>query len=204
MPNPQPPRKQPQQGRSRELVTAIVEAAARVFDERGYDATTTNHVAEVAGVSVGSVYQYFADKASLLTALHERHAAQVLEILEVARVRAPERTLEVSLADIVGRLVAMHRVQPALQRLLHDEHAALQYRKADSPIGRRILRETTALFAAYPALKLENPALTAELLVRSVEALVHAAVLEPPAKATDGEVERAIVRAAEAFLQSAD
>jgi AcrR family transcriptional regulator len=204
MPNPQPPRKQPQQGRSRELVTAIVEAAARVFDERGYDATTTNHVAEVAGVSVGSVYQYFADKASLLTALHERHAAQVLEILEVARVRAPERTLEVSLADIVGRLVAMHRVQPALQRLLHDEHAALQYRKADSPIGRRILRETKALFAAYPALKLENPALTAELLVRSVEALVHAAVLEPPAKATDGEVERAIVRAAEAFLQSAD
>lgn len=67
MPNPQPPRKQPQQARSRHLVAAVIEAAARVFDEYGYEGATMTGVAEIAGVGVGSMYQYFPDKRSLVT-----------------------------------------------------------------------------------------------------------------------------------------
>jgi AcrR family transcriptional regulator len=200
MPRPQPPRKQPQQARSHDLVAAIVEAAARVFDERGYDATTTNHVAEVAGVSVGSVYQYFADKQALITALHERHAAQVLAVLDDARQQAPGRALTASIQHVVRGLLSLHRLQPTLQRILHDEHVSLQYGKSDSPLGREIVQRTHELLATYPELQLENMQVTVHLLVRTIEELVHAAVLDPPESASNDEVERAIVRATDAFL----
>jgi AcrR family transcriptional regulator len=202
MPRPQTLRKQPQQARSRDLVLVIVEAAARVFNECGYEAATTNQIANIAGVSVGSVYQYFTDKQSLLTALHEHHAAQVLSVLDAACQRAPERTLKESLENVVRSLLALHRERPTLQRILHDEHAFLQYRKADSPVGRDIVARAGELLAAYPALNLPNPLLAAQLLVRTVEELVHATILDPPIGATSDEVEGAIVRAAQAYLCS--
>lgn len=59
-------RKQPQQARSSELVSAILEAAIRVLQKEGAQRFTTARVAEKAGVSVGSVYQYFPNKASIL------------------------------------------------------------------------------------------------------------------------------------------
>lgn len=65
-------RKQPRQRRSRELVDSLVDATAQVLVERGLDHVTTNHIAEAAGVSVGSLYQYFPDKEALIEALLER------------------------------------------------------------------------------------------------------------------------------------
>jgi AcrR family transcriptional regulator len=59
-------RKRPTQQRSRQLVKDIIEAASRVIAEEGLDALTTNRVAEVAGISIGSLYQYFHDSADLL------------------------------------------------------------------------------------------------------------------------------------------
>ena len=66
-------RKRPEQLRSRETVERILAAAARIFADAGYSATTTNHVAEAAGVSIGSLYQYFPNKDALLAALEEQH-----------------------------------------------------------------------------------------------------------------------------------
>lgn len=71
-----PTRRRPVQDRSRRTVERILDAAAHVFGERGY-AGTTNHVAELAGVSIGSLYQYFPDKDALLVALHDRHLDEV-------------------------------------------------------------------------------------------------------------------------------
>jgi len=71
------PRKRPVQERSRDTVDRILSAAARIFDEDGYRRTTTNRVAEAAGVSVGSLYQYFPNKDALLVALAERHVDEI-------------------------------------------------------------------------------------------------------------------------------
>lgn len=66
-------RKVPVQVRSRRTVDVILSAAARIFETRGYAGTTTNHIAEAASVSIGTLYQYFPNKDALLVALEEAH-----------------------------------------------------------------------------------------------------------------------------------
>lgn len=65
-------RKMPKQKRSREMVERLLDSTAATLAERGLNDTTTNHIAERAGVSIGSLYQYFPDKESLLEALMVR------------------------------------------------------------------------------------------------------------------------------------
>src|SRR5256885_17137254 len=71
------PRRRPRQERSRETVEAIVEAAAQVFERHGYAAGTTNRIAERAGVSIGSLYQYFPNKDAIVAELARRHIAEI-------------------------------------------------------------------------------------------------------------------------------
>lgn len=74
-------RKQPQQARSTELVAAILEAAIQVLAKEGATRFTTARVAEKAGVSVGSVYQYFPNKAAILFRLQSDEWQQTTQLL---------------------------------------------------------------------------------------------------------------------------
>lgn len=75
-------RKRPQQERSRQMVATLIDATARSIAERGLDGTTTPHIAELAGVSVGSLYQYFDGKDALIEALVEKMAGDVAQGLK--------------------------------------------------------------------------------------------------------------------------
>src|SRR5215475_5457688 len=72
-------RRKPRQDRARDTVEAILEAAAQVFERHGYRAGTTNWIAERAGVSIGSLYQYFPNKDAIVMELARRHIAQLDE-----------------------------------------------------------------------------------------------------------------------------
>ncbi len=74
-------RKQPTQKRSGEMVAALLEATAQELGERGLDGLTTNHVAQRAGASIGSLYQYFANKEALIEALMQQQARQLMEVV---------------------------------------------------------------------------------------------------------------------------
>jgi Bacterial regulatory proteins, tetR family len=76
------PRKKPRQKRSADTVAVIVEAAARILETNGFEGFNTNAIAEKAGVSIGSLYQYFASKHALLSAIIEREAAPMLGVSE--------------------------------------------------------------------------------------------------------------------------
>ena len=78
------PRKTPGQSRSRTTVAAIIEAAARIFTEFGFDDASTNTIARRAGISIGSLYQYFPNKLALLEGVRERHVTQLWAILGAA------------------------------------------------------------------------------------------------------------------------
>lgn len=73
-------RKQPKQERSRQLVASLVDATGKAITQRGLAAVTTNHVAELAGVSQGSLYQYFESLDDLLEALLERMSDDVTRL----------------------------------------------------------------------------------------------------------------------------
>lgn len=76
-------RKKPQQARSRQMVDTLIEATARVISQRGLDATTTPAIAEAAGVSVGSLYQYFDGKDALIKALLDKLVADLARLLDL-------------------------------------------------------------------------------------------------------------------------
>jgi len=74
------PRKHASQHRSRATVDALIEATARILVKQGFDSASTNRIAEQAGVSVGSLYQYFPGKEALVAAVIERHQQDLLRV----------------------------------------------------------------------------------------------------------------------------
>lgn len=74
-------RKPPQQSRSRATVSVILDAAVRIMDQEGADAATTTRIAEVAGVSVGTLYQYFGNRDAILDALQDREFERASEFM---------------------------------------------------------------------------------------------------------------------------
>ena len=75
-------RNQPKQSRSRATVSAILEATIRVLDQEGYEAATTTRVAEVAGVSIGTLYQYFSNRDAILDALQDREFERAMDMMQ--------------------------------------------------------------------------------------------------------------------------
>jgi len=120
-------RKRPKQARSTDLVAAILEAAAQVLAKEGAPRFTTARVAERAGVSVGSIYQYFPNKAAILFRLQSdewRSTSDLLRvILEDVQTPPPER-----LRDLVHAFIRSECEEAAMRVALND--AAPLYRDA--------------------------------------------------------------------------
>ena len=112
---PLDPRKRPRQRRAVATVDAICEAAARILEDHGADALNTNAVAERAGVSVGSLYQYFPGKEAILAELIARRGVALAERLELA---AAIDDLDDALVAMVRVAVAQQSGRPRLARIL--------------------------------------------------------------------------------------
>ena len=115
------PRRKPVQGRARVTVEAMLDAAVKLLKRSGAAAITTNRIATVAGVSIGSVYQYFPNKHALFAALHDRHIRAVDAVME-GKMRASRDS---SLPDVVrgwiDGMVEAHAQDPELAELLDRE-----------------------------------------------------------------------------------
>lgn len=136
------PRKTPQQARSRATCAAIVEAAARILETDGDDGLTTNRVAEVAGVSIGTLYQYFPDKLAIVMDLIRRERAAMLEELRTIGDGAADPLSEM-LDAAIRHQFARPKMALALERLeaafgLDAENRALAAAVAEE--GQRLLR----------------------------------------------------------------
>jgi AcrR family transcriptional regulator len=178
-------RKAPRQQRSRVTVDTIVEAAARVLAERGWARFTTNEVALVAGVSVGSLYQYFPNKLSLAEVIRHRHLDAVLMALGASDRRDETTTLENRVARLIDGVIAAHSVNQKLHRVLLDE-VPFAARSDHDRFEIEYLRRYQAFIAASPD---KHDSARAEVagrvLAAAVEGVVHTAArrgeLETPA-----------------------
>ena len=197
------PRKAPRQARSQHMVEVILEATARVLGERGYAGTSTNAVAERAGVSVGSLYQYFPNKDSLVTALHERHAAQLYVAIDGVLDAARPRSLRGHVQAMVRALLAAHQVEPELHRVLEKEFPFFDAPRDQSPADRSIFHRVRQLLQAHRnTIAPRNLDLATWVVLQIMESLVHAAVIEPPAQFEATAIEASIVDALMGYLGS--
>ena len=112
------PRKTPSQPRSEETVASIIEAAAQILEAEGFDGFNTNAVAARAGVSIGSLYQYFPGKDALTVALIRREMTRFHEDISVALTK---RSGKAGLEYLIGAAVRQQLQRPRLARLLDIE-----------------------------------------------------------------------------------
>ena len=172
------PRKIASQERSRATVDALVEATARILVKEGFDKASTNRIAEVAGVSVGSLYQYFPSKEALVAAVIERHQQEIMQTVrgELAEVLA--QPVEKAVRMLVAVAVKAHRVDPKLHRVLAEQIPRVgKLEKLET-----FNRENYTLFRTYlerhrDELRVDDLELASFVCVTSIEALTHNAVL---------------------------
>jgi AcrR family transcriptional regulator len=175
------PRKLASQERSRSTVDALLEATARVLLNEGYDRASTNRIAEVAGVSIGSLYQYFPSKEALVAAVIDRHTQQVSQVTRNAVVKMAASPIEVAAREFVSLGIEGHRVNPKLHAVLSEQIPRVG--RLENIEGN--LREGYALVRGYleahrDEIGVADLDLAAFVLVTVVEALTHAAVLRRP------------------------
>lgn len=163
-----PPRRRAKQARARASVAAILEAAARVLLRHGYAGATTNRIAEVAGVSVGTLYQYFEDKDALFDSLIRREIAAVGHALEAIEPESQE-ALELTLSRIfLAVLGAMPHGPELSRRLEHVPNALLRRRVAAGK--QRVMELVRRLLEAHRAeLRVDDLELAAFVIVNASE-----------------------------------
>ncbi|HYB99197.1 MAG TPA: TetR/AcrR family transcriptional regulator [Candidatus Limnocylindrales bacterium] len=199
------PRKQPLQSRSRDTVTAILKAAAQVFTSRGYAGTTTNHIAERAGVSIGSLYEYFPNKDALLVALMEEHIRQGEVILARVALEAPSGPGHVRemISRFVTAMVDLHARDRQLHRVLFEE-APLprRVRRQLAEVEERITARVADYLRMHPAVTRRDPALAAAVVVQTVEGLTHRLVVHGEGPARSQAYVEEIVTLVTAYLNA--
>ena len=180
------PRKTATQERSRQTVGVLVEATARVLAKEGYDRASTNKIADVAGVSIGSLYQYFPSKEALVAAVIDRHMHEMLQVFRDALVKVATRPVEVAARELVSVMIDAHRVNPKLHRVLAEQVP----RTGRLENIEAMEREAYALVRGYleahrDELDVADLDVAAFVCVTAVEALTHAAVVPHPDSLTD-------------------
>ncbi|HEX7726589.1 MAG TPA: TetR/AcrR family transcriptional regulator [Rhizomicrobium sp.] len=172
------PRKDASQERSRATVDALLEATARILVREGFDRASTNRIADVAGVSIGSLYQYFPSKEALVAAVIERHQQDIRQVIQGELEKAAMLPIEQGVRMLVAVAVKSHRIAPKLHRVLAEQIPRVGTLEKVETFN----RENFALFRSYlesrkSELRVKNLELAAFLCVTSIEAVTHNAVL---------------------------
>ncbi|MDR3416036.1 MAG: TetR/AcrR family transcriptional regulator [Nevskia sp.] len=175
------PRKSASQQRSRLTVDALLEATARILVKEGYDRASTNKVAQAAGVSIGSLYQYFPSKEALVAAVIDRHIQEMMELARDALARVRECAVETAVRELVKVMIDAHRVNPKLHRALVEQVPRVGRLENIESIDREVSELVRQyLEARRDEIGVADPAIAAFVCVTTVEALTHAAVVHRP------------------------
>lgn len=175
------PRKKPVQARSQATVGVLLDATARVLTRDGYDRASTNRIAETAGVSVGSLYQYFRSKESLVAGLIDRHHEEMNAVFLRQVALAHGLPVREAARAVVAATVDAHLVEPRLHRILVEQVPRI------GKLGEQLESlDTVAATAVRGYLETRREELRVTdletatfVVVHAVEALVHRAILAP-------------------------
>lgn len=196
------PRRTPKQARSRQTIDAVLQAVVKILKRDGVDAVTTNRIAEVAGVSVGSIYQYFPDKRAIFLALHDRHAEEVARLVDATVVAHAGSPLEDVLCALMEALIDAHAPDPELYALLDAE---VPHRGAGAHSLQGRLRNALRLALAANRKTADSPRdveRTLFVVAHMIDALSHGVVLGRPRQLSVSAAKDEAVKAVLAYLRS--
>jgi len=180
------PRKRPRQSRSQATVDSLLEATARVLVRDGFDGLTTNAVAAAAGVSIGSLYQYFPNKEALVAALIEQHIEKMNSLVLAELARVAQMPIGEAARRVIELTIKMHSIDPKLHRVLTEQVPRVgrlaKLRESDEICHRMV---AGLLAARKDELAIHDADLAAFLLVSTIEAVVHRAAMLYPDRLED-------------------
>jgi AcrR family transcriptional regulator len=180
------PRKRPRQARSKATVDTILEATTRVLVKQGFDGLSTNAVASAAGVSIGSLYQYFPNKEALVLALIDRHVEEMNAAILAELTRVAKLPLAEAARCVVELTIRAHAIDPDLHRVLTEQVPRIgklaRLREMDEICHRMV---AGLLAARRDEIAIRDPDISAFILVSAIESVVHRAALLYPQKLKD-------------------
>jgi len=155
-----------------------LEGAIRVLVRDGFDGANTTRIAEAAGVSVGSLYQYFPTKEAIVAALIERHADEMVAVFDNLSLRIATLPVAEALPLVVDAAVDAHRISPELHRVLHEQVPRVGQMAQIDRVSQRITDQLATYLATRTAEigPRRDPQVLAMIMETSVEAVVHRAV----------------------------
>jgi AcrR family transcriptional regulator len=193
---PDSARRSPRQERARATVDAILFAAAHILKTQGMARLTTNRIAALAGVSIGSLYQYFSDKQAIVEALRERHDAYYLRAVRSGIEHTAGAGFREGVRTMLWRMVELHASDLDLHGELrrHRELTAAQQAEYSGYI-REFIETCRDELRPTP-----DPELTGYVLMTTLQHLVHGVASEAPERLRDPHYVDELVELAVRYL----
>jgi len=194
-------RKEPTQARSRAMVDALLDATTRILVKEGWDALSTNRVAQVAGVSVGSLYQYFPSKESLLHAVMKRWGTQVVEEMTELATSLADASIEEGVPILVRAALDISRVDLKLHRALREQVPRIGALDALEDLNRRFTELLASWLERHEAeLGVDDPTMAAHMVIQMLAGLTEQALLYRPELFTSTRFQRHLERMVGRYL----
>jgi AcrR family transcriptional regulator len=175
-------RKQPRQARAQATVNAVLEATVQVLEREGLDAATTTRIAEVAGVSIGTLYQYFSHRDAIFNSLQDREFDRALTLMEsVLSSGNLERSPRETVTAVIKGLAATYAACPGLHRMLAIEGLRVAKAERVYAFDLRVIGIIRHFLSASRApIRRKNVDAAAFVAYQSVRATMLASLLERP------------------------
>lgn len=170
------PRKKGSQARSKQTVEFIMEAAAQVLEEKGFEKATTDRIAEKAGVSIGTLYQYFPNKDAIFLEHRLRHVRAIESLFDGLLQLTPiSEPLTSDMLKLLINVMIDHNLNTKQQH--HAVEEALpktdQLRQLEIEIQQQITEKATKFMSTIPNLRVTQFELAIPMMITMLEALIH-------------------------------
>jgi AcrR family transcriptional regulator len=195
-------RRRPQQHRAHQTVDAVLDGVVRILKREGVSAVTTNRIAEVAGVSIGSIYQYFPDRRAIFVALHQRHIDEIDNVIKTTLIDHATSSMEKLIAALIEGMIDAHARDPELYEALFQEVP----HRADGTQDFAVRLHGAFLLAisarARELKKDRDPGTLAFVVAHMIDSLSHGVLFRRPSGLSHADAKAESIRAVLAYLRS--
>ena len=172
----------PRQARAKDTVDALLVATKTLLIRSGVEGATTNAIAQLAGVSIGSLYQYFPSREAMISELSRRHVTEVLKLIFGEVDALAGTSLRVGVRRLIQLMIDVHRQDPELHSAIEASHPLLAARAQLAQVETEVMATARAYLDSHSAeLVVSDLDRAAFVVVTTIEAVTHEAARRRPA-----------------------